>query len=170
MVACGDWKPLYTPPAESPSSEMSKRMQRWITTLIESLDEHVDERDCKEALEQCGRACIPRSTVRKAKALYEESEGLEDFLERYAGVNEHLHVEENGVYMVYPRCYCSLVNKIPQGELSATWCNCSRGWVKELFEVATGKPVDVVLEKSVVKGDDGCRLMVIFRPGGSEDR
>ncbi len=161
---------MYTPPTEFSSSEMSKRMQQWITTLIDSLDEHVDEGACREALEQCGRACIPTSTVRKARALYEKSEGLEDFLERYATVNEHLHVEEGGGYMVYPRCYCSLVNKIPRGELSATWCNCSRGWVKELFEFATGRPVDVVLEKSVVKGDDGCRLMVVFGPGGSEGK
>ena len=93
---------------------------------------------------------------------HDKSESLEDFLERYAIDNEHLQVEDSSVFMDYPRCYCSLVNKIPKGQISTTWCNCSRGWVKALFEGATGRPVDVRFEKSVLKGDEGCRLMVVF--------
>ena len=141
---------------------MSKRMQRWITVLMEGLDSHVDAEDCRQVLEMCGRECIPKSTIKKAKDIYDRSESLDDFLERYAEENEHLKLEDGSVYMVYPRCYCSLVNKIPEGQLSASWCNCSRGWVKALFEGATGRPVDVVLEKSVIRGDDSCRLMVVF--------
>jgi hypothetical protein len=55
-----------------------------------------------------------------------------------------------------------MVNKMPEGQMSPTWCNCSVGWVKALFEGATGRSVGVILEKSVIKGDDGCRLMVVF--------
>jgi predicted ArsR family transcriptional regulator len=142
--------------------KMSKRMQNWITTLMDSLDEFVDDEECRHILENCGRECIPKSTIRKAKDLYEKSESLEDFLERYAINNKHLQVEDSGVFIVYPRCFCSLVNKIPVGQISPTWCNCSKGWVKALFKEATGRSVDVILEKSVIKGDDGCRLMVIF--------
>ena len=142
---------------------MSKRMQNWIATLMDGLDEHVDDEGCRAVLERCGRECIPKSRIRKAKDLYDRSESLEDFLERYAASNEHLRLEDDGVFMVYPRCFCSLVNKMPEGQMSPTWCNCSVGWVKALFEGATGRSVGVILEKSVIKGDDGCRLMVVFK-------
>jgi predicted hydrocarbon binding protein len=54
------------------------------------------------------------------------------------------------------------VNKIPKGKLSGTYCNCSRGWAKALFEGATGKPVEVNMEKSIINGDDQCRFEVIL--------
>lgn len=145
-------------------------MQNWITTLIEGLDEYVDEEECKKILEKCGRNCITKSTIRKAKAQYKKSENIEDFLEKYSKVNRHLQLEDGEAYMVYPRCYCSFVNKIPEGRLSPTWCNCSRGWVKTLFEEVTGKQVEVILEKSVVKGDDGCWLKVVINENQARAR
>jgi predicted hydrocarbon binding protein len=63
---------------------------------------------------------------------------------------------------VYPKCYCSQVNKLSKEELSGTYCNCSRGWAKALFEEATGKPVEVTLEKSIIRGDDQCKLRIML--------
>jgi predicted hydrocarbon binding protein len=54
------------------------------------------------------------------------------------------------------------VNKIPLGQLSATYCNCSRGWAKALFEGALGRPVEVVMEESIVEGDDQCKFRIIL--------
>jgi predicted hydrocarbon binding protein len=52
------------------------------------------------------------------------------------------------------------VNKIPKGKLSKTYCNCSRGWAKALFEGATGKPVEVTMEKSIINGDNECKFRI----------
>jgi hypothetical protein len=43
-------------------------LQRWVKTLIDGLDAQVDEETRAEILEACGRACIPRSFIRKAQA------------------------------------------------------------------------------------------------------
>lgn len=141
---------------------MTKHTEKWVRNLIAGLDEHVDVDTCTKILEQCGRNCIGKSTVEKARRVFSKSDSLKDFLEKYAEVNKHLHLEEDKVYLVYPKCYCPTVNKIPPGLLSATYCNCSRGWAKALFEGATGQQVEVIKEKTIIGGDEECRFRIIF--------
>jgi hypothetical protein len=139
---------------------MAGRSQKWISTLIGSLDDHVDEKTRALILEQCGRQCQSGSFVKKAKQIYEKSANVSDFVDRFSKVYKHLRKEGDRVYIVYPRCYCVQVNKIPKGKLSGTYCNCSRGWAKALFEGATGRPVEVTMEKSIVNGDNECKLRI----------
>ena len=141
---------------------MSKRMERWITCLVAELDENVDEETIGKVLEQCGRQCQSESFVKKARNIYRKSKNMNEFLDNFSKVYKHLHREGNTVYIVFPKSYCSFVNKIPRGKLSATYCNCSRGWAKTLFEGALGRPVEVVMEESIVKGDDQCKFRIIL--------
>lgn len=139
---------------------MSKRMERWIVRLIAGLDEHVDEETRARVLEQCGRECISQSRIKKAKAIYNKTKDLDEFLEKLEDVYDVLHREGDNVYFIYPRCYCSHVNKIPLGQLSSTYCNCSRGWVKALFEGALERAVEVIMEESIIKGDEQCKFRI----------
>ena len=141
---------------------MAKHTEKWIENLMDSLDELVDEETCKLILERCGRECIGKSTVAKARKVFMKSEDIEGFLYKYSKVNEHLHHEGDGVYLVYPKCYCPVVKNIPPGQLSATYCECSKGWAKALFEGATGRQVEVVREKTILSGDEECRLKIVF--------
>jgi predicted hydrocarbon binding protein len=141
---------------------MSKRMERWITCLIAGLDANVDEETSIKMLEQCGRQCQSESAVKKARDIYQRSKSMNEFLDKLGKSYKHLHTEGDNVYIVYPKCYCSFVNKIPPGKLSTTYCNCSRGWVKALFEGVLRRPVEVVMEQSIVKGDDQCKFRIIL--------
>ena len=137
-------------------------MERWVSCLIAGLDQYVDEDTRAKVLEQCGRQCQSQSFVKKARSIYHKSKDIDEFLGKFGKIYEHLHVEGDNVSIAYPKCYCSFVNKIPSGQLSATYCNCSRGWAKELFEGALGRPVEVVMEKSIVKGDDQCKFRIVL--------
>jgi predicted ArsR family transcriptional regulator len=141
---------------------MVARTAKWIMTLMDGLDKNVDPETIAKILEQCGRQCQSQSFIKKAKAIYQESGDTNDFLNRLGQTYKHLHREGNKVYLVYPKCYCSQVNKLGKEKLSGTYCNCSRGWAKTLFEQATGKPVEVKLEKSIIKGDDECKLRIML--------
>jgi predicted ArsR family transcriptional regulator len=141
---------------------MPGRTEKWITALMEGLDKNVDEKTLSKVLEQCGRQCQSQSFVKKARSLYEKSKSTDDFLDKLGKVYKHLHKEGDRVYLVYPRCYCSQVNRIPKGKLSAAYCNCSRGWAKALFEGAMGRDVEVIKEKSIIAGDNECRLRIIM--------
>jgi predicted hydrocarbon binding protein len=94
--------------------------------------------------------------------LLQKSKNADEFLKTLAETNKHIHREKDKVYVIYPKCYCSQVNKIPKGKLSGIYCNCSRGWAKALFEGATGKPVEAIMEKSIINGDDQCKFQIIL--------
>jgi predicted hydrocarbon binding protein len=141
---------------------MVGRTEKWIATLMDGLDKNVDERTLSTVLENCGRQCQTQSLIKKARNIRQKSKSINDFLEKFQRVYKHLHRENNGVFVVYPRCYCSQVNKIPRGKLSATYCNCSKGWVKALFEGALGRPVEVIKEKTIISGDNQCRFKVVL--------
>jgi len=141
---------------------MPKRMERWITSLIDGLDKHVDEETRAMILEQCGRQCQSQAFIEKAQRIYKKSQTMEEFLNAFSKVYKNLQVEGNNVYIVYPKCYCSFVNKIPSETLSATYCNCSRGWAKELFEKVLGRSVEVIMEESIVNGDQQCKFQIIL--------
>jgi predicted ArsR family transcriptional regulator len=141
---------------------MSKRLEKWITCLIAGLDENVDEKTIVKVLEECGRQCQSENFVKKAHNIYQKSKNMNEFLDKLGKVYKHLHKEGDNVYIIYPKCYCSFVNKMPPQKLSATYCNCSRGWAKALFEGALGRPVEVVMEESILKGDNQCRFRIIL--------
>lgn len=141
---------------------MVGRTERWIATLMDGLDKNVDEKTLAMILEQCGHQCQSQSFVKKARNIYQKSKSIDEFLEKLGQVYKHLHREGDRVYIVYPRCYCSQVNKIPKGKLSGIYCNCSRGWAKALFEGALGRPVEVIMEKSIISGDDECKFRVML--------
>jgi predicted hydrocarbon binding protein len=143
-------------------TDMGRHTEKWIATLIEGLNEHVSEKTRASILELCGRQCQSQSFVKKARSIYKKSEGIEDFLEKLGQVYENLRREGDKIYIIYPKCYCSQVNKIPEGQLSATYCNCSRGWAKALFEGALGRSVEVIMEKSIIKGDDKCKFRILL--------
>lgn len=136
-----------------------KHLHKWIGTLMGNLDQHLDEETKVKVLENCGRACITQNLIKKAKVCNQKAKDMNDFLDKFGKIYSHLQKEGDNIYIVYPKCYCPLVKDYP-GSLSPTWCNCSRGWVKQLFESALERPVQVELEKSIVQGDDCCRFKV----------
>lgn len=141
---------------------MGGRTEKWITCLVAGLNEYVDEKTRAVILEQCGRQCQSQSFIKKARGIYQESSDVDEFLDKLGRVYKHLHREGNKTHIVYPKCYCSQVNKIPKGKLSGTYCNCSRGWAKALFEGAVGRPVEVIMEKSIINGDDQCKFRIVL--------
>jgi hypothetical protein len=141
---------------------MVGRTAKWIATLMDGLNKKVDEKTLAMILEQCGRQCQSQSLVKKARNIYQKSKSTDEFLEKFGQIYKHLHREGNKVYIVYPRCYCSQVNKIPKGKLSGTYCNCSRGWAKALFEGTLERPVEVIMEKSIINGDSECKFRIML--------
>lgn len=129
---------------------MAGRTEKGVMTLIDGLDKHVDEKTTTMIAETMLTAMSSQSFIRKARAIYTTSKGIPDFLEKLGRAYKHLHMEGDKVYVVYPRCYCSRVNKIPKGKLSATYCKCSSEWAKALFEGVLERPVEVKMEKSII--------------------
>ncbi len=136
-----------------------KMRERWIVTLLYHLDTEVDDKTRAKVLEACGRTCLPASLKEKARKLHKSADGLDGFLQGLEKLWPQVKRAGGRVFVVYPQCYCHLLKGF-SGKISPSFCLCSVGYVKELFEHALGRPVEVDLETSIVRGDAECRFAV----------
>jgi len=139
---------------------MQKPKDQWLVTLLREAEGHVAEEKLASALENRGRACISNTYIKKAKAAAKDAKDMNEFLDNLAKAVPMLKREGDKVYMVYPKCYCHRIKGL-EGDVPSSYCFCSVGWVKEMFEQALGRPVEVRLEASVLRGDEACRLRVL---------
>lgn len=139
---------------------MSKKesTQRWVKNLIDSIDAHLDEETKRRVMESCGRACARGGAVDAAKACQGDLDKMLSTLKRWIG-EENVRKDGKVVYVVYDKCLCHLVADGPP-RLPDTYCYCSRGWLKEMFETVAGKPVDVDLTESIKRGGEKCRFTI----------
>lgn len=135
-----------------------KFKEEWIQTFLKNLDSRFDEKTRIGLMESFGRDCAKRGATRMAESSKGDVDGL---LGKLAGHLGKENAKRNGdhVRLIYDECYCPLVAKGPE-RLSETYCNCSRGWVMEMFETVTGKPVAVKCLSSIKRGDAKCEFEV----------
>lgn len=156
--ACEAYATLTTP----------QQQTRYIRGMMDVLDRAVDEETRRAIMEACGRRCSGASTLAKARRLQQEAHDLDDLLDRLNASHiggGHLQRKGDVIHAAYDRCYCGSVSKARE-PLSATYCHCSCGWYRQLFETLLGRPVEVDLPGSIIQGDDCCRFLIrIQEPG-----
>jgi predicted hydrocarbon binding protein len=150
--ACRQYASLTTP------KQKAKSIQR----MMEVLDRDLDLPRRKTIMEACGRRCIGASTLAKARQLQRGAQDLDDLLvllnQAHIG-GGHLRREEHVIHAAYDRCYCGSVNQA-NAPFSSTYCQCSCGWFRQLFETLLGKPVEVELLDSILQGAERCRFTI----------
>lgn len=134
----------------------------WFSGFINGL-EKVDQRAQTTILRECGKACARSYTQQIFQQTWEQSSGLEEFLEnlalRFPGGRYQLTGEKT-ILVTYLDCACDLVKlgwvKDP------ILCNCSSSNLKQNLESALGVPVDVEIKSSILGGGTQCEFMVIL--------
>lgn len=151
-----------TPAAEQPNhcEQQAEFGRRLLTRFMEDMDAHIDEPRRVALMEARGRSCARMGARRMAEA---HKGKLDAFIEAFGRHMEPdgLRREGNVVKVKYPRCLCPLASEIKE-PLSPTYCHCSVGWLKELYETVTGKPVTVEAVETVKRGGQACRFNVIL--------
>ena len=57
------------------------------------------------------------------------------------------------------RCFCSLLRGLPAEETeSATYCQCSKGFVRKMWERVLGRPAKVEVLETAVTGAKECKF------------
>lgn len=148
--------------ADMPLGADQKEQGKWVKTLVERMDGALDEETRARVMQSCGRQCIPSHVISEAARAYAESRDIDDFLARLneMGIDGgNLTREGNTIYVRYGECYCGIVNRVGE-RISRTYCNCSVGWNKALFEAVFQRSVEVNLVESVISGAKRCLLEV----------
>lgn len=131
---------------------------RWITNILRSVNDQLSEDTKIRLMESCGRSCARSGVIDSAAACAGD---LNRYLSTLRGWVGTKNVTQDGdtIHVVYKKCYCRLKPQVPK-ELSDIYCNCSRGWLKEMFETVVGKPVDVEIKSTILRGAEMCKFTV----------
>ena len=163
-----------TEPGDRTAQRAVKRMEFvdiWIKRFMGVIDSSLDEATRKNIMMTNGKICYQdwiKSQGRRIEPM--------DFETWAADVSSRIQdgsirVEGNVVYFQYmgsaetgkasPEsvCLCPMVESKPAG-LSSTYCLCSLGYVKEMFEQKFGRNMDIELLDSVLNGGRRCRFKI----------
>lgn len=146
--------------------EESHFLRTWLAALLAGLGAKVDEKTRAQVLESCGWACaFHLGSIETVKAIHSKVKQIDELL--------HLLNQQEGfwcgkwiregeiIYSICEKCGCPLIRS-GWAELSPTFCLCSMGWVKTVFEFVLGTPVQVELEQAIGQGDPVCKQIHRF--------
>ncbi len=138
----------------------------WVSSLLSSAEELLDEATKERLLESCGRACaIHYGSSEMAQSIAKSADQIDQHLDQ---VNQKIPWcgkwvrDKDTITCVCESCGCPLVRE-GLVALSPIFCNCSRGYVKAVFEVILGGPVTVELKQAIGRGDPMCQYVVKAR-------
>jgi hypothetical protein len=174
-------KGLGTPPVGQSRSAKSNRT-RWVKTALDRLDDLCHEQTRNQIMiETCPHA-YPKTRIRLMRSEFERLGNVDDLI---ALMREDTSWG-GGLFCDYPvrkddmiyvtkvpysprayrnsstdeegrlaNCHCALVKR-SEDTISPTFCCCSGGWVKQLWEGIFQQPVEVKMTESLLKGNDRC--------------
>ncbi|UCE09653.1 MAG: hypothetical protein JSW61_11855 [Candidatus Thorarchaeota archaeon] len=163
----------------------------WIKSAMDRLDSLCDDKTRNEIMVETCPHTYPKTRIKKMRAEFKRTGNLDDLIEvmrkdkSWGGGSfyDYPTREGNIVYVTKvpydPKafekattdeerrlayCHCSLVKRSKE-QISPTFCCCSGGWVKQLWEGILEQPVEVELTESLLKGDDRCTHAVHLPTG-----
>jgi predicted hydrocarbon binding protein len=146
----------------SKSADLDKKFL-WTEAICAALENSFDENTVKQIRMDC--ACGPEmGKINNLKTLYQSCSGMAEFAEKVCKLNQGYTVEceDDTLFLIYPQCYCSCVKRINK-PVSRTWCYCTLGYTKRMFEHILDHEVDVELIESVKTGGDVCRIKIVLQ-------
>jgi hypothetical protein len=160
------------PPADKAERERLERefekrfKEEYIRTLMENMEKTVDPETRVRLMNDCGRACARGGGL--YKLALDHKGNLKSFVQAAAerlGRENVRFLNATAIHWSYPRCFCELVAAGP-ARLPAIYCQCSVGWVLEMFETVLQKPIRVKLVQSIKSGASSCIFRVEPAPKG----
>ena len=131
-------------------------MQDRFRDLIYLLDESVEKEDLIKVLNQLGAKCGEDFAIKYKN----DPEGFFAFIKSLWAESVE-YDKEKGIIKVNEKvrntCNCPFIR---EKDAPSILCNCSLGTQKKIYESLFNRPVNVTLEKSVLKGDERCSFTI----------
>ncbi len=132
----------------------------WVKNTMKRLEENFDKSTIKKIRANCQCGYGMDEKLALLKELLESSSSLEEFAGQEKAQAAGLSFSNGELYLQFPYCPCPMLAEVDKLETN-TWCQCTTGYSKVIFEKAFGCEVDVELLKSVKMGDDICLMKII---------
>ena len=132
----------------------------WVKNTMKRLEENFDTQTVKKIRMncQCGYAMDEKFAL--VKELMASATNLKEFADNDKANAAGLSFQDEELHLQFPYCPCPMLADVDKLD-SDTWCQCTTGYSKVLFEKAFGCEVGVDLMKSIKMGDDICLMKII---------
>lgn len=132
----------------------------WVKSTMIRLENNFDESEVKSIRMNCQCGYGMDEKLELVQELLNSSSNIEEFGNLEKAKAAGLSCIEGELYLQFSFCPCPMLADVERLETD-TWCQCTTGYSKVLFEKAFGCDVDVELLKSVKMGDDICLMKII---------
>lgn len=131
----------------------------WVKNTMRRLEDNFDTLTVKKIRMNCQCGYAMDEKLALVKELMASSANLEEFANNEKAKAAGLSYHDNELYLQFPFCPCPMLAEVDKLN-NNTWCQCTTGYSKVLFEKAFSCEVDVELLKSVKMGDDSCLMKI----------
>jgi len=132
----------------------------WVKNSMRRLEDHFDTATVKKIRMNCQCGYAMDEKLKLVREVMQVSSSLEEFGNHPRAVAAGLSYTDGAINLMFPFCPCPMVAEVDKLD-TKTWCQCTTGYSKVLFETAFGCDVDVELLKSIKAGDDACLMKII---------
>lgn len=134
----------------------------WVKGTMARLESSFDRETVKRIRRNCQCGYGMDERIGFAKDLVASSSSMEEFAGHERAREAGLSCVNGELYLQFPFCPCPMLADVDRLDTD-TWCQCTTGYSKVLFECAFGCEVDVELLKSVKMGNEICLMKITPR-------
>ncbi len=143
----------------NPLSE-SENNPVWVKSTMKRLENHFDLADRKQIRMNCQCGYGMDEKLELVNELISLSSNMEEFGNLEKAKAAGLSCINGELHLQFPFCPCPMLAEVEKLDTD-TWCQCTTGYSKVLFEKAFGCEVEVELLKSIKMGDEICLMKII---------
>ncbi|WNX86553.1 DUF6144 family protein [Agathobaculum sp. NTUH-O15-33] len=132
----------------------------WVKSTMSRLEDKFDFDSMKRIRMNCQCGYGMDEKLELLKELMGSATSMEELAKSDKAKSAGLLYKDGDLYLQFWFCPCPMVAEVEKLETSS-WCQCTTGYSKVLFEKAFGCEVDVELLKSIKTGADSCLMKII---------
>lgn len=132
----------------------------WVKSTMTRLEKCFDRFAVKQIRMNCQCGYSMAEKLALVKELVAASSSMEEFGSLEKANSAGMFCTDGELYLQFPLCPCPMLADVDKLD-TYSWCQCTTGYSKVLFEEAFGCEVDVELLRSIKVGDEICLMKII---------
>lgn len=131
----------------------------WVKSAMRRLESKFEFGDIKKIRMNCQCGYGMEEKLALVKELMTGATSIEEFTDSERAKAAGLFCKDGELFLQFDFCPCPMLAEVDKLE-TATWCQCTTGYSKALFEKAFACSVDVELLKSIKMGENVCLMKI----------
>ena len=136
-------------------NEIEETDNEWVQSTMSKLERYFDDTLIEKIRMKCQCGYGIDEKIELLNTIIKSSSNIREFAVNNLAKKAGLYLENDELFLKFDSCPCPMLKDVEKLETN-TWCKCTQGYTKTLFEKAFKCKVDVELIKSIKMSDCVC--------------